>query len=256
MLNLFNIFDVQNNNMRKLLLLSVLMVFMSACIFSNSKRVKGNGNIIQEDRTGLTANKIKLAGFMDVEITQGSTNKVVVEADDNLQQYIITEMNEDDVLEIRMRNNISFITDNNVKIIITTTRLDQLTLSGSGNITGMNKFTGSDKVRLRISGVGDIKLDLNTPELDADISGSGSLKLTGETRETQLTINGVGDCDAAGLKTEKAKVKISGSGDAKIFAEESLDVTIRGVGSVYYKGAAAVTQSISGSGEIKRLPEE
>jgi len=226
----------------------------SSCIFIDSESVKGNGIISVETRKGLNAHRIRLAGFMDVELTQGSGTEVKVEADENLQQYIITEM-EDDVLVIKMRSNIRFINSERLKIYITTDRLEQITLSGSGNIVGTNKFTGSDRLKLRVSGVGDLKLDLNTPELEAEISGSGSLVLSGETKDARIQINGVGDCNAETLKAENATVKIAGSGDVKVFADTNLDVTIRGVGSVYYKGAATVSQKISGSGEVKRLEE-
>ena len=81
------------------------------------------------------------------------------------------------------------------------------------------------------------------------------MALTGETKDAKIQINGVGDCDATALKAENATVKIAGSGDVKIFADNNLDVTIRGVGSVYYKGSASVSQKISGSGEVKRMQE-
>lgn len=240
--------------MRTLLVIFAILVMAGSCIFIDTESVKGNGVISVEKRKGLNAHRIRLAGFMDVELTQGNGTEVRVEADENLQRYIITEM-EDDVLVIKMRNNIRFINSERLKIYITTDRLEQLTLSGSGNISGTNKFTGSDRLKLRVSGVGDLKLDLNTPELEAEISGSGSLVLSGETKNAKIQINGVGDCNAETLKAENATVKIAGSGDVKVFADTNLDVTIRGVGSVYYKGAATVSQKISGSGEVKRLEE-
>ncbi|MFN3666346.1 MAG: head GIN domain-containing protein [Sediminibacterium sp.] len=240
--------------MRTLLVILAIMVTAASCIFLDGERVTGNGNITVEDRVGLNAHRIKLAGFMDVELRQGTGTEVKVEADDNLQEYIITEMDEG-VLVIKTRNNVRMINSERIKIYITTDRLELLTLSGSGNIIGMDKFTGSDRLKLRVSGVGDLKLDLNTPELEAEISGSGSLALSGETRDAKITINGVGNCNADNLKAENATVKISGSGDVKIFADSKLDITIRGVGSVYYKGEASVSQKISGSGEVKRLEE-
>ncbi|HCL06448.1 MAG TPA: hypothetical protein DHW64_11030 [Chitinophagaceae bacterium] len=240
--------------MRTLLVVFAILIMAGSCIFIDSESVKGNGNITVEERKGLNAHRIRLAGFMDVELSQGSGTEVKVEADENLQQYIMTEM-EDDVLVVKMRSNIRFINSERLKIYITTDRLEQLTLSGSGNITGTNKFTGSEHLKLRVSGVGDLKLDFNTPELEAEISGSGSLVLSGETKDAKIQINGVGDCNAETMKAENATVKISGSGDVKIFADNKLDVTIRGIGSVYYKGAASVSQKISGSGEVKRLEE-
>jgi len=240
--------------MRTLLVGLAIMAMSVSCVFIDTETVKGDGNVTVEERKGLTAHRIRLSGFMDVELTQGSETAVKVEADDNLQEYIITEM-EDDVLVVKMRSNIRFINSDRLKIYITTDRLEQLTLSGSGNITGTNKFTGANHLKLRVSGVGDMKLDFNTPELEAEISGSGSLVLSGETKDAKIQINGVGDCNAEAMKAENATIKISGSGDVKVFADNNLDVTIRGVGSVYYKGAATISQKISGSGEVKRLQE-
>lgn len=239
--------------MRRFLVAVAIISLANSCIFLD-KRVKGNGIVTVEERGGLQAHKIKLAGFMDVELSQGTGTIVKVEADENLQEYIITKM-EDDVLVIKMRNNINFINSNRLKVYITTDRLEQLSLSGSGNIIGTNKFTGADQLKLRVSGVGDLKLDLNSPALDASISGSGSLQLTGETRDAKIQISGVGDCNASNLKAENATVKIAGSGDVKIFADRKLDISISGIGSVYYKGAASISQKISGNGEVKRLEE-
>lgn len=241
--------------MRKLTLVLSLIVLLGSCNILDTKRVKGSGVVVTEERTGLVANRIKLAGFMDVELTQGNDHKVVVEADDNLLKYIRTYMNEDGVLVIKVEDNIKFANIGDLKVYITTNRLDQITLTGSGDIVGMNKFTGSDKVKLKISGIGDIKLALNAPEVEADISGSGSMYLSGETREAKFSINGIGDCDAAALKAEHASVKIAGNGDARVYADATLDVKIKGIGSVYYKGGATVNQQIAGNGSVKKLTE-
>ena len=50
-------------------------------------------------------------------------------------------------------------------------------------------------------------------------------------------------------------MKISGSGDVKIFADNKFDVSISGIGSVYYKGEAVISQKVSGSGEVKKLQQ-
>jgi hypothetical protein len=85
-----------------------IMVMSGSCVFIDNETVKGDGNVTVEERKGLTAHRIKLAGFMDVELSQGNGTEVKVEADDNLQEYIITEM-EEGVLVVRMRSNIRFI---------------------------------------------------------------------------------------------------------------------------------------------------
>jgi hypothetical protein len=239
--------------MKRIITLSCLVTLIfSSCRWMDYKRIKGNGHIVTEDRHISEATKIKLSGSYDVEITQGSSTSVKVEADDNLLPYIITD-EEDGVLVIKSRDHIGFSTDHDIKVYIVTDKLEGLQLAGSGNITGKNKFTGGDKMTLKIAGSGDMKLELNTPSIDADIAGSGTMTLSGETRDQSIRISGVGDYNAEALKTENTTVRVAGSGDVKVFADGNLDINIAGVGSVYYKGAATVKQHVAGSGEVKRL---
>ncbi len=237
---------------RIFLLLFIGTLLVSSCDEIGWKRIKGSGNITTSDRSISRADQVKLAGSFDVEITQGATTSVKVEADDNFQSYIITRV-EDGALVIKTKNNVSFSSEHPIKIYITTNKLERLVLAGSGNIVGKGKFTGGDKLRLQIAGSGDIEMEVNTPEIDADIAGTGSIKLSGETKKETISIAGVGDFYAEDLKAEDVKVKIAGSGDVKVFADVNLDISIAGVGSVFYKGAATVKQKVSGSGDVKKI---
>jgi hypothetical protein len=228
------------------------MLTATSCRWFGYKRVVGNGNLETQDRPIQQAERIKLAGSYDVEITQGPTTSVKVEADENILPYILTR-SEDGFLIIKSKDHISLSTDNTIKIFITTPKLEQVNLAGSGNIIGKSKFTGGDKLTLKIAGAGDMKMEVNTPSIEAEIAGSGSMTLTGETRDQRIRISGVGDYIGEALKSENAVVKIAGSGNVKLFAAATLDVNIAGVGSVYYKGSPVVKQHVAGSGEVKKL---
>lgn len=235
-----------------LLFLTVIILTATSCRWFGYKRVVGNGNLETQDRPIQRAERIKLAGSYDVEITQGPTTSVKVEADENILPFILTR-SEDGFLIIKSKDHISLSTDNTIKIFITTPKLEQVTLAGSGNIIGKNKFTGGDKLTLKIAGAGDMKMEVNTPSIEAEIAGSGSMTLTGETRDQRIRISGVGDYIGDALKSENAVVKIAGSGNVKLFTAATLDVNIAGVGSVYYKGSPIVKQHVAGSGEVKKL---
>ena len=237
---------------RILYLLALVAIMCSSCNWMGFRRIKGNGIISTESRNINRAENIKLAGSYDVEITQGPVTSVKVEADENIIPYIITR-EEGGYLVIKSRNNYSFSSEHAIKIYITTNRLEKLHLAGSGNIIGKNKFTGGNKLELKIAGSGDIKMEVNTPDIEADIAGSGSMTLSGETKNERIKISGVGDFNADQLKAESANIKIAGSGNVKIFADMNLDVSIAGVGSVYYKGSPSIKQHIAGSGEVKKI---
>lgn len=234
------------------LFLAVILMGLSACNWMGYTRIRGNGHVETQDRPITRAERIKLVGSYDVEITQGVATTVKVEADENLQPYLMVR-DEDGFLVIKSKNKVSFSTEHPIKIYITTPKLEKIYLVGSGNVIGKNKFTGSNKLELKIAGSGDIDLEVNTPEIASEISGSGNITIKGETRDAAIHISGVGNFNAEDLKTENAIVKIAGSGDVKIFAEKLLDIHIAGVGSVFYKGSAIVKQKIAGSGEVKKI---
>ena len=240
-------------NMKRLFLLfPVFLVLFFACRYIGYKKITGNGTISTQERSMSKAGKIKLEGSFDVEIAKGASPALRIEADENLIPYIITEQ-EDGMLVLKTKNRVNLVSKNNLKIYITTPELAQVTIAGSGNIKGMNKFTGENQLVLKIAGTGDIHLDINTPEVKAEIAGSGSIDLKGETRNETIQISGIGNFHAEELKAENAKIKIAGSGDVKVYAENTLDISIAGMGSVYYKGNATVTQKIAGSGEVKKI---
>ena len=85
------------------------------------------------------------------------------------------------------------------------------------------------------------------------LTGSVSAYLAGSAKNEELRISGSGKLLLEGVVSENAKTKISGSGDIKLTASQSLDVTISGSGSVYYHGHPLISTDISGSGRVLPL---
>jgi len=93
-------------------------------------------------------------------------------------------------------------------------------------------------------------LEIETGKLASKISGSGSIHLSGKTQDFTVSISGSGEINAFDLDAENVAVKISGSGDCRVTASESLDAKISGSGDVYYKGRPQINTKISGSGSL------
>lgn len=233
----------------QIIIVAILFISVSSCR-DFGRKIKGNGNVTTVNRQVSDATRIKVYGSMDVEIMEGETS-VKVTADENLQEYIKVE-NEGGALAIRMQDHINFFSDNDIKVYISTPKIEELTIAGSGNINGKSKFVLTDKMSFTASGSGDIAMELNAPEVSAKISGSGNIDLKGETKEIKVSIAGSGNFNGKDLKSENAEVSIAGSGDATIFADVNLSAKIAGSGSIEYSGNAAVTQKIAGSGTVTK----
>jgi hypothetical protein len=55
------------------------------------------------------------------------------------------------------------------------------------------------------------------------------------------------------VRSEDARVNIAGSGDAKVWARNQLDVAVAGSGDVDYYGDPRVRKSVAGSGDLRRV---
>lgn len=216
------------------------------------KHIKGNGNITTEERQVTRAERISLSSGINVELTQGPVTAVKLVGDDNILPYIIIR-EEGDRLVIRTKDNINYSTESEIKVLITTAKLSAVRVAGSGDVTGMSKFAGSDKLDLDVAGSGNIKLEVNTPDIEAEIAGSGNITLVGETQNQRIRIAGNGDYNADGLKSENAKVSIAGNGNVRVFADATLDINIAGSGDIFYKGNPTIKQKVVGSGDVKKI---
>jgi hypothetical protein len=241
-----------NSQMKKLSQLLIVLYFASfASCIDMGKRVNGNGHVTTETRSVNSTNRIRMFGSMDVIIDNGPS-AVKVEADENIIPYIITDVR-DGWLEIRTENHVNLNTHNGIKVYVSTPSLDGIVLSGSGNVNGTKTFFTSNKAAFKVSGSGDIRCDINAPQVDARITGSGNIILGGETKDVDVHITGGGDYEGSNLKAENASVNITGSGDVNLFADASLNVKVTGSGSVKYKGNATVNQKIIGSGSVQKM---
>lgn len=241
--------------MRKLVAV-VAMVFavitIPSCDFINIETIHGNGNLTTVTRSVSSAHIIEAHSFFDVEIVHGSSPSVKIEADDNLMQYILTD-NEDGKLVIHTKDHVGLSSNNKIKVYVTTDKVEGVSLSGSGNVTSDEKLTGADHLNLSITGSGSMKLEVNTPDVEAHISGSGDISLAGEVKNSKITITGSGNYKAENLQAENAEVHVTGNGNVNVAASQKLEVHITGSGDVYYKGSPSIEQHITGSGNIKQL---
>lgn len=229
--------------------LSIAGLF-SACTGQN--RVKGSGNVIKEERDAPSFHKIKLEGSMNVFLSQGAAKKAVIEAEDNIAP-LVELVNEDGRLKVRFRHDANVFTRKGVNVYLTTPEVDEIALSGSGDIKLVDKFNSKDEMKLTLSGSGNLNGTINAPEVKASIAGSGNMNLQGETKAVRVSIAGSGDYVGDNLLSEDAEVKIAGSGDAAVHASVKLEAKIVGSGDVKYKGNPNVSSSVAGSGSVRKI---
>ncbi len=241
--------------MNKLLLvLSFTTIILSSCTYNcnNGRGKKGNGNIVSQEVSVNSFSDLSISGAYQVYLKNDSTYSVRIMADENLiDRVLVKEENGELVIKTQMGLNLR--PSRRIKIHISSPEFNRVKVSGAVDIFGEGKISGTNELSIKSSGATHVKLDLDVPKVRVDISGAGEVNLTGETRDFDIQSSGASEVNCFDLKAENIKLKISGAGDAKVFSSVSLDVVIRGAGSVKYKGNARVTQKISGAGSLKKV---
>lgn len=209
--------------------------------------VKGSGNVVTEERPVAEFKTITLKGGGRVVLTQGQRHSIAIQTDDNIMSLIETEVqNEQLVISQGDYNLRPTILEFNISV----TNLKGIAISGSGEVVGKSRFVSEDFFA-KISGSGDMALELDVANLETKISGSGSMHLSGQTDRHEAKISGSGKINAFNMYTKDVALKISGSGDCKVTATEILDARISGSGDVFYKGQPRIISKISGSGSLE-----
>ena len=238
---------------------SILLVVFSALFFTtianaqwSDNKVKGNGKIITEKRTTASYDEINVSGFFDVVLVSGKEGAISIQAEENILRYIKVEV-EGNVLKIYTEKNVNISTNKNIILTVPFEQISFVSLSGSGDIMSKNTIV-SPTFKAKLSGSGDLTLDVKSSDFEVNLSGSGDVVLTGNSDNFVSKTSGSGDVDATNLSTKNANLTISGSGDMKVNCTESLFARVSGSGDIEYKGdPKSKDTKVSGSGEISKM---
>ena len=210
----------------------------------------------RETRTVGSFTEISLGGSAHVVVKQGSPQSVVVEASKEDLADFETEVQGNKLrLGYRQKPGSGMFNYKNhgpVTVYVTALSLTALRVGGSGKLE-VDGMLQADAMTLAVSGSGDLLVpQLEAGRLETTVSGSGDVLVGGTCPSNEIRISGSGKVRAHGLKTETSRARISGSGDAHVYASRSAEGSISGSGSMYVAGGAQLSTTTHGSGRVTK----
>lgn len=192
--------------------------------------IHGSGTIKSEAREIGDFRRLGFGGAGKLVITAGAEQvSCTVRCDDNLLQYVTTEVVKDE-LRINLTRNIA--PTEKLQFEISVPQLSHMQLAGSTStdVRGLSQDT-------------------------FDVTLAGSHELTCEGEANAVSLHGAGSCKVLGenLKTKSTTIKLAGSATANIDVSDELTIDIAGTGTVRYRGNPKIKQSIAGSGKVEKL---
>ena len=237
--------------MKKIITLTLALLAIVA-VNAQWKKVKGNGKVVTIDRSTADYDHIAVAGWFDVELVEGTEGQLKIRGEENLLEYIKTEVKEDKLV-IKVKNGVnlkpsSWGNGGGIHVTVPVEEVESVSLSGSGDVVS-NMTLKADEFSTRVSGSGDVSLSIEAETVEASLTGSGDINLSGQAASLEVRVSGSGDVKAYELNANNVEATISGSADVRVTANEMLVARVSGSGDIHYRGnPKKIDSKASGSG--------
>jgi hypothetical protein len=216
----------------------------------NLPQDKGTGNYAKEDRNVTNFSRLEIGGAFTVYLTQGSQEKLTIEADADELKDIITEVS-GSTLKIYTKSdwNMHF---HEMTIYLTFKSLDYIDFSGAVEVESQNELSFTD-LEMDISGAAEIEMNFKANKFDAEFSGASEVDFSGSCKTGYLELSGASEFDAENLEFQDLNIEVSGASEAKIWATGILNIDASGASSIRYKGSPKISLDESGASSVKPL---
>jgi Putative auto-transporter adhesin, head GIN domain len=223
----------------------------------NKSRRSQQVEVVTQVRDVANFSRVKIKGIADVEISFGPEFKVEVEADEEVIDYLETNVSgrtlivglEDYDWDFR---NLNWDSDDDYPLLvrITMPTLNRLDVKGIGSVL-VHGFDG-DELEVTVKGIGDVEVrEFKGTLLELDLKGVADVEVSGEVDELDVRLSGVGEADLRKLIAKVVYATASGMGDVIVHATERLDATASGFGDViYYGNPEKVKRDERGFGDV------
>lgn len=126
----------------------------------------------------------------------------------------------------------NFNNTGDLKLLVKSSSLEEIIVSGTSNVSG--NYKGA---RLKIK-----------------LSGTGNINLSGKVEHLDVNVLGTGDASLKELEAKSVILKLSGTSNAKVFAYDSCNVKISGIGdATVYGSPENFQQKVSGLGTVNQV---
>ena len=188
--------------------------------------------------------KIKVSTGLDLYLSQGSKNKVTLEADENLHDIIITEVN-DGVLKIYSEKNIWQAKAR--KVFVTVKNLEGLTAT-SGSDVYTEDVLKVETIKVSATSGADIRIALDADTVETSATSGSDIRISGTANNHTSRANSGASIEAYKLISKNATVNVSSGADINIYASESINAKASSGGDIDFKGNSREINKKSSSG--------
>lgn len=212
-------------------------------------QVNGNGKVVKETRqlSGFKAISVKTA--IHLFVSQGSEEKVVVEADENILPYLITKVSEGK-LEIFIKGNIN--NSKEINAYVTVKQLNELEASSAAKIKSDGKLESED-LRISATSGSAVEVGVNCKSLEIKSSSGSASVITGSAASLRAEGSSGSAIVTSDLKAEKGELDASSGAALVVLVTKEVRARASSGGQISVTGNPASRDTDSSSGGSVRF---
>ncbi|MEO9570556.1 MAG: head GIN domain-containing protein [Polaribacter sp.] len=238
------------NSISKIITILFIATIFTSCSVDVFNRVNGNKNVISEVRkTSSKFSGIKVSTGIDLYVTQGAKNKIIVEADENLHDIIMTEV-EDGILKVYSEKSIWRAKAR--KVHVTIKNLNSIKATSGSDVYGKG-IIKTDEISIAATSGADIKITVDATSVETSSTSGSDIRVSGISTNHASSATSGASIDAYDLESKNVIAKATSGADINVFASEKLEAKATSGGDIDFKGnPKSVNKKSSSGGSISR----
>lgn len=216
--------------------------------------VKGNGNIVSREISVSSFLRLHIGCKGIVELIQSDEEKVVMEMDENLQEFGEAG-NAGRTLYVSTEGKLRRPAPTHCIVRIYLRQIDTLVIRNDhADLVCPAPLTLSNPLDVKLQTVGNTSLNVIAPTVKVLNQSTGNLTLAGQCGIISIKNMAQGNLDASALRAGELTITNMAEGNVDLYAEKSISISHYGQGYVHYAGDAALKDVKQfGDGEVKHV---
>jgi hypothetical protein len=206
------------------------LLFFSCGLDSNFKKIDGNGNVVTKNRDVKEDFKsVSASNGLEVIIEQGVDKAIIVEADDNLQQHIKTEISGGE-LKITADVNIG---SGSKKVFVRMPTIEKIASESEASVTNKNVLR-AETLDLSSESGSSLNVTIEAERVNCESSSGSGIKINGTANKLYTKSASGSSIDAKKLSAKEVTSEASSGSSTTVNAVESLSADAASGGKIRY----------------------
>ncbi|MNK16458.1 hypothetical protein D3C87_346240 [compost metagenome] len=224
---------------------AIVAVIASLLFASCNLGINGSGNVTTENRTvNGEFTSVSADGGLEVIIEQSAQTSITVEADDNLQEHIKTEVINGKLI-ISFDASVSFSKAN--RVIVQLPNIKEISSDGGSAVSGKGVLKGSS-MKITSDGGSTLEVNIDAKNVICNSEGGSSLEITGRTENLEMAATSGSSIDGERLTAKNATAHASSGSAIQINVTDKLVADATSGSAIEYVNIPAKLEKNEDSG--------